>query len=202
MCSVRSPAGVVFGLFCIFCVSSTLSAGEVTDSARIHLLAQSAERCEINVDPVVFGGPRGIGKGGYTVQRTASWTILNLGDVTDARHEPSTVLLYENVGCNTAYTLSVRSRHGGMLNRAHTRGLNGKGRIGGYLGRLDYTAFVRFGDAEISMTTNGLTPAERSARSVLPFRGTLLVRINGESVGASAAGQFEDVLTIRLGAPF
>jgi len=89
-----------------------------------------------------------------------------------------------------------------MLNRVHARGLNGKGRIGGYIGRLDYTAFVRFGDAEISMTTNGLTPAERSARSALPYRGTLRVHINGESVGASAAGQFEDVLTIRLGAPF
>jgi hypothetical protein len=160
------------------------------------------ERCEVDVEPVVHGGPRGIGKGGYVVQRAASWTILNIGDVTDARREPSAVLLYENVGCNTAFTLSVRSRHGGMLNSAHARGLDGKGRIGGYLGRLDYTAFVRFGDAEISMTTNGLTPAERSARSELPFRGTLLVRLNGESVGASAAGQFEDVLTIRLGAPF
>jgi len=173
-----------------------------SDKARILLLGQSGARCEIDVAPVVYGGPRGLGKGGYEVQRAASWTILNIGDVTDARREPSAVLLYENVGCNTAYTLSVRSRHGGMLNRVHARGLNGKGRIGGYLGRLDYTAFVRFGDAEISMTTNGLTPAERSARSGLPYRGTLWVHINGESVGASAAGQFEDVLTIRLGAPF
>jgi len=177
-------------------------ATSATATARIQIFADAGQRCEIDVAPEVYGGPRGLGKGGYEVQRAASWTILNIGDVTDARREPSAVLLYENVGCNTAFTLSVRSRHGGMLNRAHTRGLNGKGRIGGYLGRLDYTAFVRFGDAEISMTTNGLTPAERSARSVLPFRGTLLVRINGESVGASAAGQFEDVLTIRLGAPF
>jgi hypothetical protein len=173
-----------------------------TDEARIHILAHAGKRCEIDVAPVVYGGPRGLGKGGYEVQRAASWTIVNIGDVTDARREPSTVLLYENVGCNTAYTLSVRSRHGGMLNSVHARGLNGKGRIGGYLGRLDYTAFVRFGDAEISLTTNGLTPAERSARSVVPFRGTLRVHINGESVGSSAAGDFEDVLTIRLGAPF
>jgi hypothetical protein len=193
----------VVGIAVIYILCSSLSTqAAVTDTARIKILAKSQERCEVDVSPVIRGGPRGLGKGGYVVQRTASWTILNLGDVTDARREPSTVLLYENVGCNTAFTLSVRSRHGGMLNSVHARGLDGKGRIGGYLGRLDYTAFVRFGDAEISMTTNGLTPAERSARSELPFRGTLLVRLNGESVGASAAGQFEDVLTIRLGAPF
>jgi len=182
--------------------TSTPALSASSEDTRIHLLGQAGQRCEIDVDPVVYGGPRGLGKGGYEVQRAASWTILNIGDVTDARREPSAVLLYENVGCNTAFTLSVRSRHGGMLNRVHARGLNGKGRIGGYLGRLDYTAFVSFGDAEISMTTNGLTPAERSARSGTPYRGTLRVHINGESVGSSAAGQFEDVLTIRLGAPF